>query len=232
MQPHHIVINSKDRLFGNSSSFEVQFAQSLVNVKSLKLLSASIPNSSYNINSTNNIIYVNGNPVGIPIGSYNTSNLPSTIQTALNGAGLGIIFTVTYSDTTLKLTISGSVAFSITAGANSINDLIGFLPAGPLLSITGTDILDLSGEQYYYLIIDVFNNNIKSSNIKDYGAYVIPSSVSSGGISQFRMNTDYPAIETTTSNINKMNIAIKTYNGRYVDFNGADIVLIFEINYS
>ena len=232
MQPKNIVITSKDRMFGTSSNFEIQFVQSLINVHHMKLLSASIPNSGYNINSTNNIIYVNGNPVVIPIGSYNTSNLPSTIQTALNGAGLGIVFTVTYSDITLKLTISGSVAFSITTGANTINDLIGFLPAGPLLSITGTNILDLSGDQYYYLIIDVFNNDIKSSNIRDYGAYVIPSNVSSGGISQFRMNTDYPAIETTTSNINKMNIAIKTYNGRYVDFNGADIVLIFEINYS
>lgn len=232
MQPNYVVINSKDRVSGDSASFEVQFAQSLVKVKSLKLLSGSIPNSIYNINSTNNILYINGNPIAIPIGSYNTSNLPSTIETALNAAGLGIIFIVTFSDITLKLTISGTIAFTIGSGINSINDIIGFSPSGPLVSITGTNIVNLSGNQYYYLIIDICNNNIKASNFKDYGAYIIPSNVSSGGISQFRINTDYPILETTTSNINRMSITIKSYDNQYVDFNGADIVLIFEINYS
>jgi hypothetical protein len=232
MQPNYLVINSKDGQFGNSSSFDVQFTQSLINVKSLRLLSASIPNSTYNINSTNNIIYVNGNPVIIPIGSYNTSNLPSTLQTTLNAAGLGIVFTVTYSDISFKLTISGTLAFTIGSGVNSINDILGLSVSGPSIVVTGNNIVDLRGDQYYYLIIDVLNNNVKGSNLRDYGAYIIPTNVPSGGISQFRSNTDYPIVGTTTSNINKMNIVIKSYNGQYVNFNGANIVLIFEINYT
>ena len=231
MKPNIIVINSKDRLYGTSSNFDIQFNVALSSVKALKLLSAQIPNSIYNVKSTNNILYINTIPVIIPQGAYNITSLVTSLQNVLNAAGFGILFTITYSDITLKLTISATGPFSVTDGINSINALLGFQISGPSNSKTGSNIVNLAGDIYYYLCIDVFNNQIKSSNSKDYGAYVIPTQVASGGITQFRINTDFPILETTTQNINKINISVKGYDGSYIDFNGADLVLIFEVHY-
>jgi hypothetical protein len=85
------------------------------NVVAVKVLQATIPYKYYVFNSTNNTFTLNessglgGGTVTIPVGTYTTSEFTTILKTALEIPG-ALTYTVTYSDTTMKFTISSSDA--------------------------------------------------------------------------------------------------------------------------
>src|ERR1700679_3553551 len=88
----------------------------VASAKRVKLLSCTLPNVIYNIDATNNQLYVGGgfgeSTQTIPPGSYDTTTLPTAITTAMTTAGLTGV-TVTYSATTYMMTLSASSTFTV-----------------------------------------------------------------------------------------------------------------------
>ena len=85
----HLVIDSRDRdylLYPNSNYYRVEIPQEWKDVTSIELTLAQIPNTFYNISSTNNTFYISSSPdnissINIPEGQYNNT----TLINAFNG---------------------------------------------------------------------------------------------------------------------------------------------------
>lgn len=129
-----IFIDSRDRnhdLYTNSHDYSIKLDAILKNVISIELLQATIPNSEYLINDTNNTIYfqeTSGTTITAQIdnGNYTVgSTIASNLETAMNTSGSSV-YSVLYNSSTNKFTISsdrtgGSGDFLLKfAGSNEI----------------------------------------------------------------------------------------------------------------
>jgi hypothetical protein len=136
------------------------------NVAKMKVLSAEIPFSYYVINATNNTFFLTESSsalVTLPVGNYTSSTLSSTLGTALTTASLGLgsrTYTVTYNNTTQKLSITSTGAFSLTFGSSNDSGqtnprfILGF--NGGVISsvgnaITAPNAVQITGPNYVYL---------------------------------------------------------------------------------
>ena len=107
-------ISSADRSTGSSSSFTIQTAPQLTFSK-IKLLSARIQNTIYNVTTQNNVLayLLNSSPqypLTIPVGSYSISNLINTLNNLFNSASAGI--TGNYNSTTFASYFTSTQPFS------------------------------------------------------------------------------------------------------------------------
>lgn len=132
--------------------------------KFVKLASASIPYTWYNVTTSNNAFtLVEGGtsyPVTIPVGNYDGAGLATALTTALNASGGANTYTVTYSTVTSKLTFAAApgtfrLNFNV---ANSIALLVGF-PAGTLTaivsSITAPNVVALTPDYEIFICSDL-----------------------------------------------------------------------------
>jgi hypothetical protein len=88
-----LVISSEDKIYStdNTNQFTVQIRPAINHATRVTLAWAIIPNSTYNINQYNNQLYFTdgggAHTLTITSGSYNTTNLGSTIAAAMTAAG-------------------------------------------------------------------------------------------------------------------------------------------------
>lgn len=162
------------------------------NVAAIKVLEAQIPFTFYVFNSKNNTFLLTesygggARTVTIPPGNYTQFTLPSVLQTALQTASAnGWGYSVTYSQATNKLTITGPLAgsfpplyFTLTFGTNIYDNgrtnprlALGF-SGGPNVSGIGAtsssipailvapSVLQLSGPNYVYLNSTTLGGNV------------------------------------------------------------------------
>ena len=117
----------------NSNNFEIKFVDTLQGNWLVKW--ATLPNSIYNVNSTNNVIYWTSGFSGalsatVPPGHYSGATLAATMEPLMETAdGGGIDYSVTYDSTTAKFTITSVAVISMTFGTNTVNsisEVIGF----------------------------------------------------------------------------------------------------------
>ena len=156
-----ILINSKDRITGNSSKFQIQYnMRQFYKCDSFYITSVVIPSSFYVVNSNNNQLLINytGGPSTITItpGNYSASELVSTIQTSLTN--INSAWTITYNTNTGTFSFStSSTAFGLDAtGATSILwQLMGFLQqvySTDTTTKTSTNVADLTGPKYVQIV--------------------------------------------------------------------------------
>lgn len=168
-------IDSFDALqqFGGSSITnwpKIFFGKPLENVAAVKVLQVTVPNTYYVINSTNNTFTLNesaglgGGTVTLPVGTYTTSEFPAILKTALEVPG-NLTYTITYSDTTMKLTISGDDGTAAAKDFNfvftnnpSLAAILGCNRTGSTISTTADpavlvtpNVIQLNGPPYLYL---------------------------------------------------------------------------------
>lgn len=235
MRPNYILIDSKDRVSGTSHNFSVNFPIALTGLKAIKLLSANIPSGFYNINSSNNNLYISDGTlrtITLSPGNYSSTTIVSALTTALNSSGSPFVFTVTYSQITMKLNISATGAFTILSGINPIADILGFnVPTASNTIQIASTILELNTVPYLFIEMSNVTNNIRCANNLDYAAFVIPVTVNGGSINNFTQNSYFTQAEITTNNISSFDIRIKTRGNLVVDLNGAELNLIFQCLY-
>jgi hypothetical protein len=112
-----------------------------------------IPNTFYNITSSNNTIYWTENKTDlsttIPSGAYTITDLISAVETAMDSESSGYnTYTGAYSNSNFKITLTADNAFNFTFGtntANSIGDVLGFTAdSASATSNTGDSVADIS----------------------------------------------------------------------------------------
>ena len=119
-----ILCNSRERnvvSYPNTNMFRWRLRRDLKDITSIRLVGGNTPANLYNINThwqnftlkENNILFT----VTLTIGLYDGTTLATELQRALNTlSGIGNHYIVTYSTTTMKLTITrdtGSYVFSL-----------------------------------------------------------------------------------------------------------------------
>lgn len=158
-----IKLSSAQRKSGTYSNFLLPLGGIKLSGKYV-LRTAYIPNSSYNINSSNNQLYFTisstAKTASIPVGYYDQLTLPSAVQTAMNAVSSG--FTVSFNATPSTITIANATSFVLnnSNALNSIASILGFTPVDTTAgtSTTSTGILDLSPLMSFNINISDQNN--------------------------------------------------------------------------
>jgi hypothetical protein len=118
-----VEVNSQDRSRTksfSSNNFRWNFRRPLKDVVAIELVSGSIPADLYNVTPDwNNFMFAEGTGAKIKVtltpGQYTAAEVATELQTQLNAiSGATNTYTVTYSATTKRLTITGSTTTTFT----------------------------------------------------------------------------------------------------------------------
>ena len=197
------LLSSHNRTYGTNNRPIFELDHPVLDMTSIKLSYATVPRTWYNVNSTNNSITfeedLGGGPVTvlIPVKNYSSDTFPAAIKAAMEGGSVNTYtYTVTFDETTLKITISTAAAFSYSVD-NSFK-LTGFSVLSPsATSHVGTDVINLQYSNTLLLRGDfgsqtgraatVYNNNVYNNVITS-----IPVNEPTGSFIQYEeKNTDY-----------------------------------------
>ena len=117
-----VEVNSQDRSRTqsfNSNNFRWNFRRPLKDDVAIELVSGSIPADLYNVTPDwNNFLFAEGTGAKVKVtltpGQYTATEIAAELQTRLNAIGGTNTYTVTYSATTKRLTITGSTTTTFT----------------------------------------------------------------------------------------------------------------------
>jgi hypothetical protein len=126
----YLLIQFVDRKSGTTDDYMVKI-QPLMGIRQVSLLSASIPNTLYNITAINNTIYwTRGSTLSaiIPVGTYFATDLCLVLVTTMDIANGAETYQVSYSPTTIKISIICTTTTVLTcmSTTNSMCYEIGF----------------------------------------------------------------------------------------------------------
>lgn len=127
-----VICNSRERnvvSYPNTNQFRWRLRRDLKDILSIRLIGGSVPANLYNINTGwNKFTFLENNKkytITLNLGKYDEASLAVELKRALNNSGLANVYNVTYSTTTLKLSIiriSGTYNFSFLFGSGDYTD--------------------------------------------------------------------------------------------------------------
>ncbi len=249
---YKLIINSASRIASSQSSANctVVFNPSipLEGKNRMRLLSAMIPGTVYNITNLNHTldfsVGVTLYSITIPNGLYDAVTLASTIQTLMQAA-VANVWSVTYSAITKKLTFSGTSAFILllasgaaSSATNNLWQVLGYAnSAGTAAadsvsgtSTTSTYAVQLSLPLTIMIKIQNIGTEVISSD-NDYCEFTIPNVSQGGSYIEFTSNGNYEQIVRipyAIRNIGKLDVAFFDRNNVQLDFLNLDWCLIVE----
>ena len=131
-------------------------------------------NNIYNVNDTNNKIYLNENGSNLTCtltnGYYLTTEFKNHVSDTLNNTTTGTI-TITLDENTNKLTITNTLLFYLTFGSNtsnSANKLMGFDATDGANALTQTSNQPIDLNTYKNIFMDIKQNNCKNITGTNY----------------------------------------------------------------
>jgi hypothetical protein len=255
------LVQSRDRDSGGSSnSFTVTLGKNaLENIKSVRLLEASIPNTFYNIrNHVNNRFAFRRSGTdylaSLDSGYYDLTALKSALATAMNAQDSNS-YAITSSATTGKITIAGTGAFNVNFSTNTVN-----MPPHPITGLAGTaaqycyletgfsntsdtsaatsvtspNIPQLQFPDQIYIEIKEFGPIERTSIFNDKPTFIIPVEASSEEIIYYKAKDHFDQVvllDNTSNLISNLSIRLFGRNNETLDLNGAEWSCILEIVY-
>ena len=193
-------------------------------------------NFFYNVNNSNNKIYINVNSTDyiatLTNGFYTPTTFISHLGSVLTST-TGEIFTITKNDTTKKFTTSCPTNFKYTFSTNtttSASKLIGIDTDTTLAtSITSTNTWDLSPIKLIFVNIHQDKNKIFNTNIIS-SSFVISTDTEFGNVIKYPKYS-HDIIPIFNFNETKhLNIDLVDIDGNIIDFNGQNWIIILEKN--
>ena len=162
----YIYVDSRTRdsnVFPNGNSYSVYLTNPLKNISKVELISATIPNTIYNLNLgiNSNVLTFDSSNISLS-SSYLSSN---TLVTELNNTGkLPTGMTVTYSITEGKYLFANAASYTMNVTSQEMANLLG-MPFG----VVQSSVQILSSNLVYGSNSSLVNKYvIKSSNIADF----------------------------------------------------------------
>lgn len=240
-----VAIDSADRLdpTSDSGSFQVRLGTLLKNVRSVTLKDLSIPNTLYNINSSNNQIPFVVDEVTytatLAPGNYTMNSLAVEVGQAMSLAALAIAatFTCTVSANTFKTTIainSGEFALLFSSPRTPWKEL-GFANADTEAaeSLTGPFVMQLGLPGYLFVSVREFNagdNYIGTIN-GNTASFYVPVTANGGDIT-FYSQRDFSqtlCFQPEIGALQMLTISLRDRLGNPVSLNGSDWRMLMEI---
>jgi hypothetical protein len=248
-----IYIDSRKRKEPYGNSYTMYIQNTLKSVTSVDLVSATIPNTMYNITNGSNIFNVNGEGCSIPPGFYSHTGLYKTINSSNCGVSMSLFenegkfifiknepFTINLnSPEFINMTgfTNGSLYSNIATTANGIYDAtihgMSFVKSSNVMNLkTYGEYIFLDIEQLRRpFTLEATNDPYDASTSTRFA--VIPMDVQSGCIKTFKEMSDYKiSIEypRPIDRIDRLTVRWLDWAGNVINFNGVDenqIVLRF-----
>lgn len=245
MQRSHIlVLDSRDRInkqITESNSCTLRIEPAIGGFDKIELLSFSVPNIQYNIDNSNNKVYftdgVTDWTATLTSAAYNYITLPIALKDVMDTIS-GLTFTVTYDESTFKITIAvSSGTFGFTFGTNTTDSaaaVLGFFEADTALaaSHTSDNSLNLSLPPYFYIYSPELGRHVSSSGRDDFGTWIVPNPGNSGDIVNFTMFSQYQLLESFQhTSLSSVSFMLKNRGGELLDVRGTDWVIILKLHY-
>lgn len=231
-----IYVDSRRRTEPSGNSYTMYIQNTLKNVEKVELVTATIPNTVYNITDGADVLTINEDtPVTINPGFYSACNIVSTIsgnQSVISGKFIEaegkIVF---YSTSTFSLVINSQELANISGFTQGItynavldgttwyvksNTVVNMKSLGDYIFL---DILELRRPFESDAVSDVYS----SESFINFAT--IPMDVDSGSIKTFKEMSDYRVSVTyprILDRIDRLTINWLDTNGNSINFNGVD----------
>ena len=246
--PFKLIVDSRHRESGSTSStnFTVQLSTPIEDIVRVDLDYAIIPTTFYNITSSNNTITFvqSGSPSTtrtaiLTVGSYTSTSLATEAKTQLDANGAGITYTITYSTTTFKFTItlsSGSVTLKWSIGGSPYLEF-GFnaTDTASLTSHVSTNAISLERPTICIISINEFDKTIYTSNNRNMvGSFWVKTLESSGTINDYDPPLNKILQLHSVPVIRELTIKLKDINDNVINLNGNDWIfslILYNENY-
>lgn len=213
----------------------------LYRVKEIELLSFSCPMTAYNINTNNNMLYIKDNvgasqSIAIPPSNYDINSLVAILKQSLESI-TSLTFTVSFSDTTMKLKISATDSFRLMFGTskiNSIANILGFYEIDTVASdeIEAPSVLNLSVPLYINIMISDCENSIKSSNCYDLASFSCDTIGNNSDVLTWTQNCyNEQIVKCYKDNIQSFNVSLRTYDNKFYDINNSNWTMLLKLHY-
>lgn len=170
-----IYLDSRDSvvttpLYANTDWPTFRFVSPIQNIAKVKILEAEIPFSYYVVNADNNRIVLTetgSSTAVIPIGNYTVTDLATTVGAALTAASLALgsrTYSVTYSTTTGKFTISSSGTFSLSVSSLLLQSVLGLrqINTSSGSTLVAPDVAIVTGPNYVYVNSDTLGPSFQT----------------------------------------------------------------------
>lgn len=207
-----VYINSLNRTTGTNEDFYIN--ENLTNgphfgppqvPSRVKLVRASIPYTWSNVTTSNNKFSLTDGggtfAIVIPPGNYTGTTLATAVNAAITAAGPLETYTVTYSTTTLKFTVSATGNFQLNfTGADSAGNLLGFgnviTPLGA--AVTSTNVASILPDYEMFICSDLIGGSdngairLEQAATSEQILAIATINASFGGIVQYDPANDIP----------------------------------------
>jgi hypothetical protein len=242
-----IYVDSRRRVDAHGNTYTLFLQSPLLNVKRAELVSATVPNTVYNINSPELFILDETETISVSNGFYSTCGLVEAVNECMSNSSP---YKLSFLQNEGKFMMIGKNEFTMTILSSEFSNLTGF--SGTLVSnlATSSNGIYLNNNGGYHFI-----KSPVVSNMKPWGEYVyldiqelrrpfeieavtdpnssqnstifavIPLDVTSGHIKTFKEHTDYKiSVEypKPIDSIDRLTVRWLDYNGNVVNFNGVE----------
>lgn len=247
MSFQRLVVNSQSRnnqLSNSSSDFVILLNNNFFmgDCKRMKLEYLLMP-TAYNITSANQNFQVRVGPttynVTIAQGVYDANTLAAAVKAALELA-VSNTWSVSYSTTTRRFTITGTSAFELlyasgssASSTNNIWQMLGFansngtqpIDTSSSTSVTSTQLVQLNGPLNLYVHVLEFSQGfITTDNI--YSTFVIPNTSQMGSYIEYSGNENYEQFCLVPNQFSRLTIRVLDRNNNVVDLGNLDWTMI------
>ena len=236
--PSHLVIQSADRLTGTSSDFRVEIPTFARNGK-VALLSASIPNTLYNIYSVNDTLswYDDGeglHSATLPHGGYGMTDLIAALSEVMEAADPAHTYTISYNPVTMKIKVESSNEMSLALSEGELLwKVLGFTGTTttfPSYSHIADSVLRLDHPAYLLIDIglpaaDVVVTNWTRAN------YIVPMENISQYVQVYNRSSTFDQLQCYSlgAGVSTLNVRLMRPDGTLADLNGGDWTFVIGI---
>lgn len=238
-----------------SSAFRVNFENPINgNIRGLKLCSATIPNTLYNIRAPiNNISFTDSTGtinITVPEGNYSVDTLLTELENQLNLTT--DTYTTNYNEITGIINITSSFAGftllpetiitnpdgSISRSPPSLGYQLGFNPVVTYPSVAGSldapNVARLQGIENLFIRINEFTQFLRNTANGGFYNFIIPNNENFNDIIYYTensgLNQSYNLEGKTISNMGFVDIELLNAFNQRVDLNGSDWSLTLEFD--
>lgn len=239
-----IYVDSRRRLDPHGNSYTLFLQIPLKNVTKAELISATVPNTMYNITDGINAFVINStNTYSISSGFYSACNLADTVNKSTSSE-----YKLIFIQNEGKFAFIGPSEFTVDILSDELKHITGFESnVYSNLATTSNGFYDMSNVyvtksskvanmkpcgEYVYLDIDELRRPFPIDAVTDPNTSqsstifaVIPMDVNSGSIKTFKEYTDYAvSVEypKPIDQIDRLTIKWLDYRGNIINFNGVD----------
>lgn len=236
----YLLVESSKRISGSAQDYTIQIP-AVQHATRVSLISASIPNTLYNITTSNNTIYwtrAGAKTTTISPGAYSVSALVVALAAAMEAADNTETYNVSYSATTMKITITCSAAIGLTCVniIDAIWDVLGFSTSANRAAATsheGDDVLRLDFPSYLLISVAEFApaGVVCADNIR--ANFIVYMDTNSQYVQIYNHKNSFDNLSEYTSRngINNLTVRLLQPDGSLVDLNGGDWSFVLQFGY-